>query len=287
MESMANATACALNKLLNRFDHYKSLNGEDQMLLPTLISAAARGERGTFVELGAFTGEHSNTAVLERCFGWSGLLIEANPTNFAKLRLADRPRSHKVHSAVCNKTTAGSHNNSVEFTISGGTVAGQVDMLNEKHQQSWGHLNHASKTVRVPCQTLRHILADNDLKDGATFLSLDVEGAEELVLSTIRPSMFKVIMVETDASDKGKDERVRQLLRDAGMRFQQTLTRQIWNSSAVFIRDDVKAYPLPQNWTMQARLPGRVRWSSHVSASAMAGLLTRVAQGEPIHEPIS
>ena len=74
---MAKATACSFSMFRNKFDHSHSLNGEDQMLLPTLISAT-KGERGTFVELGAFTGEFSNTAVLERCFGWSGLLIEAN-----------------------------------------------------------------------------------------------------------------------------------------------------------------------------------------------------------------
>ena len=110
---MAKATACSLSMFRNKFDHSHSLNGEDQMLLPTLISAT-KGESGTFVELGAFTGEFSNTAVLERCFGWSGLLIEANPTNFAKLRLAERPRSHKVHSAICN--SAGRWNLTVPFT---------------------------------------------------------------------------------------------------------------------------------------------------------------------------
>ena len=41
---------------------------------------AWREENPPFVELGAFRGiELSNTYMYERCFGWSGVLIEGNP----------------------------------------------------------------------------------------------------------------------------------------------------------------------------------------------------------------
>ena len=275
-DAMAKATACSFSMFRNKFDHSHSLNGEDQMLLPTLISAT-KGESGTFVELGAFTGEFSNTAVLERCFGWSGLLIEANPTNFAKLRLAERPRSHKVHSAICN--SAGRGNLTVPFTVAGGPVAGQVSMLSPSHQRAWAHLNKPSKTVPVPCQGLKDLLAENSLKAGATFLSLDVEGAEELVLSTVQPSVFKVIMVETEGTDRDKERRVKQRILADGFRFQRTLTDHISNGSAVFIRHDVKAYPLPPTWFKQARLGGRVRLADRVNASSMTHMLAHAARG--------
>ena len=273
-EFIANATACSFKIVRNKYDHYHSLNGEDQMLLPTLINAA-RGKRGTFVELGAFTGSNSNTAVLERCFGWSGLLIEASPANFAQLRLVDRPRSHKVHSAICNST---GRDLTVPFTVAGGPVAGQVGMFSPLHQQTWAHVNKPSKTVRVPCQALQGLLAENHLKAGATFLSLDVEGAEELVLSTVQPSVFKVIIVETDGSDRGKEERIKQRIIGDGFRFQQTLSDHISNSSAVFIRHDVKPYPLPQTWFKGARLGGRVRWSDRVNVSSMTHMLAHAAR---------
>ena len=90
--------SCALSTLTSQF-------GEDRLLLPTLLQAARGGgdgpRAGTFVELGALDGTTwSNTLVLERCFGWRGLLIEANPMNFYKLNQSTRT-SHKVHSAVC------------------------------------------------------------------------------------------------------------------------------------------------------------------------------------------
>ena len=42
----------------------------------------------------------SNTLMLEKCFGWQGLLIEANPESFAKLNASTRT-AHKLYSAVC------------------------------------------------------------------------------------------------------------------------------------------------------------------------------------------
>ena len=55
------------------------MQAEDVLMLPTLL-AGTRGKPGTFVELGAFDGvKFSNTLMLEKCFGWQGLLIEEHP----------------------------------------------------------------------------------------------------------------------------------------------------------------------------------------------------------------
>ena len=68
----------------------KSQFDEELTLLPLLLQRNGTGN-GTFVELGAFDGmEAANTLVLEKCFGWRGLLIEANPSNFARLAKAPR-----------------------------------------------------------------------------------------------------------------------------------------------------------------------------------------------------
>ena len=73
--SMAGQLDCALSTS-------RSWKGEDFTLLPLLLRMTA-GRPGRFVELGAYTGiDFSNTLVLERCFDWTGLLIEANSQNF-------------------------------------------------------------------------------------------------------------------------------------------------------------------------------------------------------------
>ena len=62
-------------------------------------------------------------------------------------------------------------------------------------------------------------MVDAGLSKGATFLSLDVEGAEELVLRTVDPAAFEFLMVETEAdvSDKQTMEAVRRRIRQAGL----------------------------------------------------------------------
>ena len=58
--------------------------------------------RGSFVELGAYDGlSNSNTFMLERCFAWRGLLIEASPSNYKMLAISSNRTANKVHSAVC------------------------------------------------------------------------------------------------------------------------------------------------------------------------------------------
>ena len=68
-----------------------SRSWEDSIVLPLLPAAAGPEGRGTFVELGGFTGEEgSQTWLLEKCFGWTGTLIEASPVNFAAMQRAGR-----------------------------------------------------------------------------------------------------------------------------------------------------------------------------------------------------
>lgn len=51
---------------------------EDVELLPLLRAASDMYGRPSFVELGAYDGEEgSQSWLLEKCFGWHGLLIEA------------------------------------------------------------------------------------------------------------------------------------------------------------------------------------------------------------------
>ena len=144
---------------------------EDLMLLPYLLRAADWGV-GSFVELGALDGvTFSNTAVLERCFNWTGLLIEASPANFAAL-LRSRRKAATSFSAVCRPDEAGGR---VNMTLGGGNVAMQLDAaspaLRRRHH---GRLREASRrTIAVPCRPLSTLMADVGMHR-ATFLSLDV-----------------------------------------------------------------------------------------------------------------
>ena len=192
-----NTLACVLANSRSQF-------GEDLLLLPTLLLLAA-GRPGTFVELGAYNGvDLSNTIMLERCFGWSGLLIEANPTNFEALKASAR-RAALVHAAVCD------HSGFRNITARGGAVAGSVSTFSRQHQRHFGRVNQAAMTVPVPCRPLPSLMSQAG-QDRATFLSLDVEGAEAAVLETANPACFDLIAVEADGADRAKDARTAQLI---------------------------------------------------------------------------
>ena len=68
-------------------ENAKSQHWEDRFVfLP--LRCMRDGAPGSFVELGAFTGiQFSNSLMLERCFGWDGVLVEGSPSNFAQLAL--------------------------------------------------------------------------------------------------------------------------------------------------------------------------------------------------------
>lgn len=188
---------------------------EDRRLLPTLLAAAAAGMAGTFVELGAFDGiSGSNTLLLERCFNWTGLLIEANPHNFAKLKLSGRSRSKVVHSAIC--TGDGSAGQTIPVTTVGGVTSGDPTLFSKGFRNMWHGGKRELPTVDVPCQSLDSLMERAGLHR-ATFLSLDVEGAEEAVLGAVDPRRFQVIMAEAEGHEAAMDERIRSLLLAKGL----------------------------------------------------------------------
>ena len=80
-----------------------SARGEDAAVLRSFFTdAAGRPIRGgSFLEIGAVDGLiESNTYVLERCFGWRGVLIEGHPLFYERLR-RNRPASLSIRLAAC------------------------------------------------------------------------------------------------------------------------------------------------------------------------------------------
>ena len=142
------------------FERYFSANGSEPMR-----------RNGTYVEMGAFNGvTFSNTLFFERELGWTGLLAEANPRNFALLR-ATRGRTGAntlLHAAACE---AG---RSVRVAGTGSTskTAAANDAL--AATASDNSSKAANETV-VPCMPLRTMLRRAGLRRVDLF-SLDARG---------------------------------------------------------------------------------------------------------------
>ena len=208
----------------------RSTAGEDLLLLPLLLRAAMerRPQPPTFIEIGAFDGlSGSQTLVMERCFGWHGALIEASPKNYASLLSSNRTGA-MAHYAVCSKPEGGTIN------IAGGTstVAGDLSKMGKTHIRRWASAR-GSEVSQVPCKPLLMIYEDamarstaassNDAalwRRGApiTYLSLDVEGSELDVLSSV-PDLasqpFDFLLVENEYNN-ARDRAVDALLVKSG-----------------------------------------------------------------------
>jgi FkbM family methyltransferase len=189
---------------------------QEMVLLPYLHLLAGQN-KGTFVELGALDGHTmSNTLAIEACFEWRGLLIEGNPNLWAELNETMKNRNHSTHEcmAVCEQE------GTVNFTSTTRGWSGIPEKMFDQHKNDFG--GYQGDTVKVPCNRLDFFLKEHDMASGVDFLSLDVEGGEELVLGTVDISLFKLILIELgqDSDDFPEDNarrsRIVKMLTDAG-----------------------------------------------------------------------
>lgn len=158
-------------------------------------------QRGFFVEMGALDGiTFTNTLMFEQCLGWNGLLIEANPQNFALLQ-ENRPCAITVGEAACSIEDGPT----IRMSGSAG-VAFDVEATENENR---------GDVQEVPCRPLSNILEEHKVTR-INFFALDVERAELKVLETLNwdKVQIDVLMVEAEfvlnaQSSEGLDEKIK------------------------------------------------------------------------------
>jgi FkbM family methyltransferase len=166
-------------------------------LQPKLAPAKATNNNSTsqysYVELGAFDGvKESNSRFFDDCLKWPGVLIEANPRMYDEL-LRQRQHAHKFWLApTCSMMDQSNRQNNVNNNDLNQTIlfhdyrytnAGVLGAAKDFHG---GH-----RTTPVPCGSLTPIVQDI-LHGHVTFLSLDVEGSELMVLDQLDWSQLSI-----------------------------------------------------------------------------------------------
>lgn len=198
-----------------------SQSHEDEWVWDTVIAQLPPEERvnGYFIELGALDGiTYSNTLWFEKALGWRGILIEGHPDNSQQLVQAQRTtRTNTVAFAnsICKFSPDGGPG-TLSFTLVGSALGTATESAADAFLKAHhGGLEQGPK--RVDCVPMQALLDTTGVLD-VDFLSLDVEGAELMVLETIDFSVtnIRVIVIELDGHDKAKDDQVRTLLRAAG-----------------------------------------------------------------------
>ena len=129
---------------------------------------------GYFVECGVNDGlQHTNTLTLERYYGWTGLLVEADP-DLSDLAQANRPGCEHANHAVSTVDAR-----CQRFTC-GGQWGGLTNFLPDAWREE--HNRRRAREIWVKTQTLASLLVAYRAPAIIDYLSLDIEGAEVPVL---------------------------------------------------------------------------------------------------------
>lgn len=154
---------------------------------------------GYFVDVGAYDGvKFSNTYFFEKDRNWSGINIEPNAPVYQKLTV-NRPTSINIQCAI--DIDDGGELEFISNTGRTDVLSGLQKYYNPKHQKRLDKelSTHGGDTtiVKVPTRRLDSVFRDNNVKH-VHLLSIDVEGAEDVVLRSINfdEVFIDVIMFE-------------------------------------------------------------------------------------------
>ncbi|KAL9189832.1 hypothetical protein ACHAXT_009507 [Thalassiosira profunda] len=154
--------------------------------LPSSLNEESPLPKGTYVELGAFDGkDEANTMFFDKCLGWDGLLIEAQSKSYEQV-IRNRPHAVKLSFSPTCKEERG-RRKFYDIPLSNNGMEGLAKSYTGR------------ETVEVPCGPLTPVLHDVFGPEGQiSFFSLDVEGAELMVLETLDFNVLSidVLMIE-------------------------------------------------------------------------------------------
>jgi len=185
---------------------FYSQQGEDVYVFQRFINRPCPD--GIFVELGAMDGVlYSNTKFFEDELQMRGTLIE--PTKEYHRLIQYRPNCH------CYQVAVSYQPGPVRF-LGEHATAGLVETMSENFRRNW---HPSPREYIVHGEPFSSILAKSNITY-IDFLSIDVEGGEEVVLSTMDFAIpVYVICIELDEHNPIKDDRCRQRLRENGFVF--------------------------------------------------------------------
>lgn len=173
-----------------------SQNGQDRFVAETVFNGM---RNGFFVEAGAGDGLWiSNTLLLERRYGWTGILVE--PTAAFELLKKNRPHCRLENSclaSVAKTVTLVEIFDRGQATISAAAqenllLSRTLDRAPADLAQLDSHWGKAQRHYQVQARPLAEVLAAHDAPPSIDYLSLDVEGFEYEILSTFPFATYRI-----------------------------------------------------------------------------------------------
>jgi len=170
--------------------------------------------KGFYIEAGGHDGVSiSNTYLFEKLYNWKGMMVEASPVLFPKLKL-NRGNENNIlyHGALCDVN----EQNKILHWADADAVSGIYEFMDEGFKRVF-HSALVKNPLLVDslpvikCLDLMSLLLTNNISH-VDFFSLDVEGAEMTVLKNIdfKKIKFDIIAVESyaDQPDNPKQNEI-------------------------------------------------------------------------------
>jgi len=170
---------CLLFSLYQAFDSLPptlSASGQDKWVIDVFQGKRA----GFFLDLGAADGfSESNTFILEKRLGWTGICIEPNP------KLHDRLLNKSRRSCMCVSDPIDAQMHEVEYVMSGvesGLVGHDTDNNVAKKRDQIEKARRVGSVARMQTRPLADVLDKCNAPKVIDYFSFDVEGAETRIL---------------------------------------------------------------------------------------------------------
>lgn len=174
----------------------KSETGQDFFAL----TANKFKTKGTFLEFGAYDGVNfSNTYLLEKRFGWTGVLIDPVPSHFESIKLNRKCKC--IHAAVTAEYES--------FVNISESPASNLSKIADKK----GHFN---KIHKVPAFTLTEILDEFFQAKKLDFLSIDTEGNDLEILQSINLNNYVINAICVEHNNRIGSEKIINHLESSG-----------------------------------------------------------------------
>ena len=158
---------------------------------------------GTFLEFGATDGiELSNSFMLEKYFGWTGVLAEPSPQWHSSL-YKNRPNTTILTECIYNET-----GKQLDFFVSDRGVLSTLQEFKDSDAKSMPGNTQARNAAGYTCVVNTISLNDVILKyfNGVQidYMSVDTEGSELLILENFNFEKYapKIVTVEHNFSDQ-------------------------------------------------------------------------------------
>ena len=139
---------------------------------------------GYFIEFGAVDGKHlSNTYVLEKKYGWNGIVSEPAKSYHKELK-TNRSCS------VDTRCVTGSSGMSLEFEeCTNGILS---TLLEYRDADAHSKIRRRKSLYKVVSVSLNDLLKENNAPKEIDFLSIDTEGSEYEILKSFFPSEYNI-----------------------------------------------------------------------------------------------